>query len=144
MLGFTPIARLFQRTAYTQVFSRPLLSPTYVRSTIHTGGPSSLSPSNSHNATAFPDLGRHFWTIDSNNKDREYLNARCTTIKPPASQPSNSSTSTSSGELSVEHVQKVSKVKLCHENGIQPRDLRSLDTDMVPLLPLCSNPLLIR
>ncbi|CUA76845.1 Mitochondrial inner membrane magnesium transporter mrs2 [Rhizoctonia solani] len=32
--------------------------------------------------------------------------------------------------LLVETTQKVSKVQLCHENGIQPRDLRSLDTDM--------------
>lgn len=73
-------------------------------------------------------------TIDHKN-DREYLNARCTTISPPnqtGQYDANNGSFISSllSNLLVETTEKVSKVQLCHENGIQPRDLRSLDTDM--------------
>ncbi|KAH7344857.1 hypothetical protein B0J17DRAFT_637141 [Rhizoctonia solani] len=73
-------------------------------------------------------------SIDNKN-DREYLNARCTTISPPGQtgqHDANNGSFISSllSNLLVETTQKVSKVQLCHENGIQPRDLRSLDTDM--------------
>ncbi|KDN50014.1 hypothetical protein RSAG8_01350, partial [Rhizoctonia solani AG-8 WAC10335] len=77
---------------------------------------------------------KRFLSIDDKN-DREYLNARCTTISPPSqsglSEANNGSFINSLlSNLLVETTQKVSKVQLCHENGIQPRDLRSLDTDM--------------
>ncbi|QRV76638.1 CorA-like magnesium transporter protein [Ceratobasidium sp. AG-Ba] len=56
------------------------------------------------------------------------MNARCTTIQaPPDLDPASQA---APGDLQAEEVHKVSKVKLCRDNGIQPRDLRSLDTDM--------------
>ncbi|CAE6470746.1 unnamed protein product [Rhizoctonia solani] len=82
----------------------------------------------------FHQQSKRFLSINEKN-DREYLNARCTTISPP-SQSGLSGANNGSfigsllSNLLVETTQKVSKVQLCHENGIQPRDLRSLDTDM--------------
>ncbi|CAE7230004.1 unnamed protein product [Rhizoctonia solani] len=82
----------------------------------------------------FKQQGRRFLSIDDKN-DREYLNARCTTISPPSqsglSDANNGSfISSLLSNLLIETTGRVSKVQLCHENGIQPRDLRSLDTDM--------------
>ncbi|QRV91472.1 mitochondrial inner membrane magnesium transporter [Ceratobasidium sp. AG-Ba] len=56
------------------------------------------------------------------------MDARCTTIQAPADL--DPASQAAPGDLQVEEVHKVSKVKLCRDNGIQPRDLRSLDTDM--------------
>ncbi|KAF8680197.1 Pkinase protein [Rhizoctonia solani] len=77
---------------------------------------------------------KRFLSVEDKN-DREYLNARCTTISPPNQTGqfgTNNGTFIQSlfGNLLIETTQKVSKVQLCRENGIQPRDLRSLDTDM--------------
>ncbi|CAE6359545.1 unnamed protein product [Rhizoctonia solani] len=85
-------------------------------------------------SSSFGLPGERFLSMDHKN-DREYLNARCTTVSPP-SQSGMSDLNNGSfinsllSNLLVETTQKVSKVQLCHENGIQPRDLRSLDTDM--------------
>lgn len=132
MLRCATSTRVLYRATYTQLSRRSTLFLPSLRSAVHTG---LASPSHPYNSAAHPGLDRHFWTIDT-NKDREYLNGQCTTIKLPASQSLAGSSTSDSGSsnagLQVEHVQKVSKIKLCHENGIQPRDLRALDTDMVP------------
>lgn len=104
------------------------------RSAIHTGSTGS-SPSfspfhkSAGNTAPFTETRRRFLSIDDKN-DREYINARCITIKPPV-QPAGDDASTLDGGLRIETTEKVSKVQLCRDNGIQPRDLRSLDTDMV-------------
>ncbi|CAE6400421.1 unnamed protein product [Rhizoctonia solani] len=77
---------------------------------------------------------KRFLSVEDKN-DREYINARCTTISPPnqiGQSGANNGTFIRSlfSNLLIETTHKVSKVHLCHENGIQPRDLRSLDTDM--------------
>ncbi|CAE6440992.1 unnamed protein product [Rhizoctonia solani] len=85
-------------------------------------------------SSSFNQQSKRLLSIDSKN-DREYLNARCTTISPPSQTGQHNANDGSFinsllSNLLVETTQKVSKVHLCHENGIQPRDLRSLDTDM--------------
>ncbi|KAF8609256.1 cora-domain-containing protein [Ceratobasidium sp. AG-I] len=129
MLGCIKTAGVLSRATHAHLFRQPVLFSASSRAIIHTG---SNSTSNPHNSS-YPELGRHFGTIESSN-DREYLNGRCTTLRLPVSQSSGGSGTgdggSSDANLQVEHAQKVSKVNLCRQNGIQPRDLRALDTDM--------------
>jgi hypothetical protein len=136
----TTPTRGLNRVIFKECFHRPSYALPFVclRSTMHTASSGfKLSPylkaRNSPPRLYKPS--QRFLAID-NKSDREYINARCTTISPLV-QPQRSETSCGSSvetvdnDLRIETTHKVSKVQLCHDNGIQPRDLRSLDTDMV-------------
>lgn len=118
---------------------RPDYRPSFIvlQSTIHTGYFGLISPQRRpRNASPIPFIIpiKRFLSIDEKS-DREYINARYTTIS--ITQPQHPELGGSPrpealvGNLRAKVTHKVSKVQLCRENGIQPRDLRSLDTDMV-------------